>query len=231
MGLQFRRDHSLQNRGVTFCENDNIGRRPGGAAADIRDGAAQPRRFDVQGWNDLYGDRTRRLQRSRRCAESRQGGRGRRASVHGVGVSGCCPRACVVSGCVKGCTGRRSKGRTGRKSGCDDRQYRSDGRHRQVQGRDLLEIQAPHGFLLASRRRRRVLDSVESRGRRGRHRRPFICARADAVSATHCPGALAARVHWGVRRRPASGWATARCRSTGTVRAALSYRGRRRRTP
>jgi hypothetical protein len=162
MGLQFRRDHLLQNRGVTFCENDNIGRRPGGAAADIRDGAALPRRFDVQGWNDLYRDRTRRLQRSRRCAESRQVGRGRRASLHGIGVSGCHPRA--VSGCVKSGTGR--KGCTGRKSGCDDRQHRSDGCHRQVQGRDLLEIEAPRGLLLPSRRRRRVLDSVESRGRR-----------------------------------------------------------------
>ena len=154
------------NRGVTFCENDNIGWCPSDAAADIRDGAALPRRFDVQGWNDLYRDRPRRLQRSRRCAESRQVGGGRCAGRHGVGVSGCRPRACVGSGRVKGGTGRCTKGRTVRKGGRDDRQYRSDGRHRQVQGRDLLEIQAPHGFLLASWRRRRVLDSVKSRWRR-----------------------------------------------------------------
>jgi len=39
-----------------------------------------------------------------------------------------------------------SKAAAGRKGGCDQRQHRSDGRHRQVQGRDLLEIEAPQGF-------------------------------------------------------------------------------------
>jgi hypothetical protein len=137
--------------GSTFCENDNIGRCPGGAAADIRDGAALPCRFDVQGWNDLYRDRPGRLQRSRWCTESRQVGRDRCASRRGVAVSGCRPRA--VDGCVKG--------RTGRKGRCDDRQHRSDRRHRQVQGRDLFEIEAAQGFLLAPWGRRRVLDEVD----------------------------------------------------------------------
>jgi hypothetical protein len=212
--------------GSTFCENDNIGRCPSGAAADIRDGAALPRRFDVQGWNDLYRDRPGRLQRSRWCTESRQVGRGRCAGRRGVAVSGCRPRRpCVVSGSVKG--------RAGRKGSSDDRQHRSDRRHRQVQGRDLFEIEAAQGFLLAPWGRRRVLDEVACfrRIRATVHRRPFICAGADAVPATHCPGALAARVHWGARRRPASGWARARCRSVGTVPAARSCRGRRRRIP
>ena len=208
--------------GSKSCENDNIGRCPGGAAADIRDGAALPRRFDLQGRNDLRRDRAGRLQWSWRCTESRQIGRCRRPGFHGGGFS-CC-RPCAGGGCVKG--------RAGRKGGCDQRQHRSDGRHRQVQGRDLLEIEAPQGFLLASWRRRRVPDAVTfPRGRAVRRRRPFICAGGDAVSATHCPGALAARVHWGVRRRPASGWATARCRSAGTARTAFFYRGRPRRTP
>jgi hypothetical protein len=172
MGLQFRRDHSIQNRGVTFCEKDNIDRCPSGAAADIRDGAALLRRFDVQGWDDLHRDRPRRLQRSRRCPESRQVGRGRCAGLHGVGVSGRRPRITGrrTEGCARRCSKDRAggctKGRAGGKSDCDDRQHRSDGRHRQVQGRNLLQIEAALGLLLPSRRRRRVLDSIESRGRR-----------------------------------------------------------------
>ncbi len=181
----------------------------------------------MQGWNDFYRDRPGRLQRSWRRAESRQGGRGGRTRLDGVGVSGCYARARVVSGCVEGCAGRSGCA----KGGCVRRQHRSDGRHRQVQGRDLLEIEAPRGLLLASWWGRRVPDEVIYGRRRGGHRRPFICAGGDAVSARHCPKALAARVRWGARRRPASGSAIAQCRSIGTARAAFFYRGRRRRTP
>ena len=178
----------------------------------------------MQGWNDFHRDRPGRLQRSWRRAESRQVGRGGRTGFDGVGVSGCYPRA--VGSCVKGGTDRRCA-----KGGCFRRQHRSDGCHRQVQGRYLLKIEAPRGLLLASRWCRRVPDEVIRGRRAGPPPSPVHLRRRGRSLGQTLSRSMGCPVGRGARRRPASSWAIAQCRSVRNGRSGIFLSRQRRRTP
>jgi hypothetical protein len=150
---------SKRTRGI-FCEQKLLHMRLRGAIAHVRAGDARARGFDqsdhLQGRNDLGRHRARRVQRPRRRTESHQnfadawlyrarpdGGNGSSSGFRtfrgGVAV-----RACRKD--------RRKEHAFGIEvsAHCGRRQLRSDRCDREVQGRNLFEVQAPHRHLLAS---------------------------------------------------------------------------------